>query len=55
MIRGTQQTMNLPRFRVRTLLILVMLTGFGVGGYVLYRKSLAFWRFKCCQDRSLGN
>ncbi len=31
--------MKLPRFRLRTLLIFVMLAGIGIGGYVLWQRA----------------
>jgi hypothetical protein len=36
--------MRLPRFKVRTLLILVILAGSGVGGYVLWGRSVEYRR-----------
>ena len=37
--------MRLPRFRLRTLMILVMLAGVGVGGLVFWRRAAEYRRF----------
>lgn len=45
--------MRMPRFRLRTLLILVVLAGVGVGGYVLWGRSVEYAQ-KAEQYRIMG-